>query len=338
MTRALHSLIIGTGAIGQRHMRHLRELDPDGRFTFLRRDRSPREIDTIYHPVIATNLDEALAGKPDLAIVASPSAHHIDVLPRLIAANIPLYVEKPIVINAADVLTVRAALAQSDPAVPRLAGFNFRYLPSLQTLATLISSGSLGRPVRAHLSAGQWLPDWRPQSDYRATYSARRALGGGVLFDLIHELDLCRWWFGTPTNCHAMTAQFSRLEMDVEDSCTVLMRFADGPLVSVGLDYVARQRLRRYEVVGDEGTAIWDLGTHRLHVERPGGIVEVITTKAADFDVAATYPTALADLIHAIRRFQIDMSWPTDLQSRQDLASGLDSSTLAISLKEIAAS
>lgn len=336
MTRPLHSLVIGTGAIGQRHMRHLREIDPGGSFTFLRRDRTPREIDALYNPSIATDLDAALSDQPDLAIVASPSAHHIDVLPRLIAANIPLYVEKPIVIRAADIGTVRTALATSDPAVPRLAGFNFRYLPSLQQLAALISGGALGRPVRAHLSAGQWLPDWRPQSDYRQSYSARRDLGGGVLFDLIHELDLCRWWFGEPTDCHAMTGHISRLEMDVEDCCTALMRFAEGPLVSVGLDYVARQRLRRYEIVGDEGSAIWDLASRRLHIERPGGITQEVTSRPEDFDVAATYPTALTELVCAIRSFRTAGVWTDGLRSRQDLACGLDSSTLAIRLKEIA--
>lgn len=336
MTKPLHSLVIGTGAIGQRHLRHLLEIDPEGTFTFLRRDRSPRDVDEVYRPSIATDLDEAISHRPDLAIVASPSARHIDVLPGLIAANIPLYVEKPIVIVDRDVEVVCAALDRADPAVPRLAGFNFRYLPSLMKLASLIREGGLGRLVRAHLSAGQWLPDWRPQTDYRQTYSAQRALGGGVLFDLIHEIDLCRWWFGAPKECRAMIGRFSRLDMDVEDSCTALMRFPEGPLVSVGLDYVARQRLRRYEIVGDEGTAIWDLKAKRLFVERSGGEVEDVTSDPDDFDVAKTYPHALTEIVSAIRNHQTEGIWPAALKARQDLACGLDSSRLAIRLKEIA--
>lgn len=338
MTASLHTLVIGTGAIGQRHMRHLREMVPDGTFTFLRRDRNPREIDQTYAPRVATTLDEALSHRPDLAIVASPSAHHIDVLPDLIAANIPLYVEKPIVIKADEVIRVETALGASDPTVPRLSGFNFRYLPSLEELAALIVAGSLGNLVRAHLTAGQWLPDWRPQTDYRESYSAQRALGGGVLFDLIHEIDLCRWWFGTPIDCRAMIGRFSRLEMDVEDSCTALMRFGRGPLVSIGLDYAARQRLRRYEVVGDEGTAIWDLRERRLVVERPAGVVEIVTADPADFDVAQTYPRVLGEIVASIRAFRKDRRWPSGLLARQDLSSGLDSSRLAIRLKEIAES
>ncbi len=332
----MHTLLIGTGAIGQRHLRHLRELAPNGTYTFLRRDHVARGIDATYSPRIVTDLDEALDLSPDFAIVASPSAHHVDVLPKLIGANIPLYVEKPIVISRVEVEAVHAALAGADPGVPRLSGFNFRYLPSLERLRSLIAGGAVGRPVRAHLTAGQWLPDWRPQSDYRESYSAQRALGGGVLFDLIHEIDICRWWFGTPQECRAMIGRFSRLQMDVEDCCTALLGFSGGPLVSIGLDYVARQRLRRYEVIGDEGTAIWDLRERRLVVERSGGVVEVVTSDPDDFDVAKTYPTALFEIVAGIRSFWETGRWPAGLLSRQDLASGLESSQLAIRLKEIA--
>ena len=39
--------------------------------------------------------------------------------------------------------------------------------------------------------AGQCLPTWRPESDYKNTYSAKSEKGGGVLRDLSHEIDLC---------------------------------------------------------------------------------------------------------------------------------------------------
>lgn len=335
MRETLHSLVVGTGAIGQRHLRHLADLAPGGRYSFLRRDNAPRGIDALYDPIIRLDLDAALQDRPDLAIVASPSACHIEVLPQLIAANIPLYVEKPIVISAADVVVIEAALAAADPGVPRLAGFNFRYLPSLERLRALIAGGGLGRIVRAHLSAGQWLPDWRPGKDYRTVYSARLELGGGVLFDLIHELDLARWWFGTPQKVQAMTGALSSLGLEVEDSCTVMMRFEGGPLVTVGLDYVARQRLRRYEIIGDAGTAIWDLATRRLCIERSGGITEEICGPEG-FDVAATYPAALTELLAAVHARKSGAALPASLATRQDLASGLASSALAIDIRKAA--
>ena len=54
----------------------------------------------------------------------------------------------------------------------------------------------VGQLVGASAWFGSWLPDWRPDVDYRETYSAQRSLGGGVLLDAIHELDLLVWLAG----------------------------------------------------------------------------------------------------------------------------------------------
>ena len=61
------------------------------------------------------------------------------------------------------------------------------------------AAGSVGSSS-VRLWFGSWLPDWRPAVDYRPTYSARAELGGGVLLDAIHELDMLVWLLGaTPS-------------------------------------------------------------------------------------------------------------------------------------------
>ena len=45
---------------------------------------------------------------------------------------------------------------------------------------------------------GQYLPDWRTNADYSKSYSASFEMGGGVLFDLIHEIDLAVNLMGQP--------------------------------------------------------------------------------------------------------------------------------------------
>ena len=53
----------------------------------------------------------------------------------------------------------------------------------------------MARAVRVECQS--WLPYWRPERDYRESYSAR-ADEGGVLRDLVHELDYAIWAFGGP--------------------------------------------------------------------------------------------------------------------------------------------
>lgn len=310
----MRALIIGTGSIGQRHMRNLQALDPAVEFVLLRRTGQPLPDWPKAH--MAADLAATLALKPDLAIVATPSALHFDVLPALIRHRIPAYVEKPIVTAADQVSVIRHLMGQF-PDIAHVAGFNLRLLSSLQAARQIVVRGDLGRIVRASFSAGQWLPDWRKGQDHRSGYSARSQAGGGVLFDLSHEFDAARFLLGEMNLLHCASAPVEALEIDSEGVAVATARTTEGALVSINLDYVARHPIRRYELVGTEGTLVWDLPARTL-VRMDATGQTVMTDSQPDFDVAATYQTAMKAFLAA----------PDTLQ---DLEDGLRSTELAIS-------
>lgn len=313
----LRALIVGTGSIGQRHMRNLRSAMPQLEFILLRRNKV--ELDGWPEERVVTDLAEALQLAPDLAVVASPSALHIDVLPALIAAGIPSYVEKPIVTSADDAFTIRRALERA-PGAKHYAGFNLRYLPSLRT-ARAVADDRLGRIVRASFTAGQWLPDWRKGLDHRQSYSADSSAGGGVLFDLSHEFDAARFFLGDLELLAAETSVVEALEIDSEGVALAIARAASGALASVAIDYVARKPIRRYELVGTLGTLVWDLGAKSLTIADGAG-VEDVPLPADAFDVAGTYTRSMQDFLNAITS-----GLPGDLQNLED---GLSSTDLPI--------
>lgn len=314
----MRALIIGTGSIGQRHMRNLRTVDPAIEFTLLRRNAEPLEL--WPEAGVEVDLAAALRLAPDLAILATPSALHFNVLPTLIAHRIPTYVEKPIVTTADQVEAIRHALAEN-PGVAHIAGFNLRLLPSLEDARLAVSRGNLGRIVRASFSAGQWLPDWRKGQDHRQGYSARSSEGGGVLFDLSHEFDAARFLLGEMGLLHAATARVDALEIDSEGVAIATARSTSGALVSINLDYVTRHPIRRYELVGTQATLTWDLPAKSLVRSGATGSV-TLSEGQSDFDVALTYQTAMQAFLSGFRSGVAS--------GLQDLEDGLRSTELSI--------
>jgi predicted dehydrogenase len=315
-------LIVGTGSIGRRHIRNLQALVDQPQFIFMRdsarRDALSDEMDA----TVVGTFEAAIALRPELAVIATPSIRHLDALLALLPAHIPCYVEKPVVATEEQAKLLERLLGGLSACPATLVGCNLRHLPSLQRVRGLLQSGAIGQPVRASFQVGQWLPDWRPAQDYRLSYSADPGRGGGVALDLVHEFDAARWLFGEFDQVFAVGGHYSRLEIGSEDSATILLGRTGGPAVAVGLDYVARQPMRRYEIIGDEGTLVWDLVGRRLEHASPNGN-ELIDCGEAGFETAATYVTAMTKMLAAVRSRQ-----PTS----QDIVDGLCSVRLALNV------
>ena len=76
----------------------------------------------------------------------------------------------------------------------------------------------------------------------------------------IHELDLAQWFFGRPQMVYAVGGHLSDLEVDVEDSVTVMLTCGTkdhGFPVTVHLDYLGYPGMRSITVVGDRGRVFW---------------------------------------------------------------------------------
>ncbi|MCF8719386.1 Gfo/Idh/MocA family protein [Nitrospina gracilis] len=317
----MRALIIGTGSIGARHVENIRELHPETEFVFLRREAARDPLAEACRAEVVTNFYETLNPRPDFAVVSTPSGLHMDAITPLIEAAIPFYLEKPAVTRQTDVDALRRLLKENKFSGPTLVGCNLRFLESIARIRKILKEGSLGTVVRAQLTVGQWLPDWRKTQDYRQSYSARSDLGGGVIFDLIHEFDLVRWWFGEFEHVTGHSGKFSMLDIDAEDTATVLLRKKEGPpLVTINMDYVSRRPVRRYELVGDRATLVWDLADRSL--KKIGAReTEVIDCGEAGFTMAQSYKSAMRHFIECVETLH-----PTCL----DIADGLKTTELAL--------
>lgn len=256
-------LVVGSGNISRRHYENLRRARPDTRVVVLSRPKSELP-DWLPVSDRIIELDPSGLGNFAGAIVANPAPmHHISAVP-LIEAGVPVFVEKPLADVAANAdLIVDAAVRLG---TPLMVGYTLRWYEPLQQLMSLARDGTIGALVHVSASVGSHLESWRPDVDYRASVSAQRALGGGALLELSHEIDYCLWLLGRPHTVAATVRQSGILDVDVEDVADLQLGFVDGVGASLHLDLIDREPHRRVRVIGTKGTVELDLLTHELSV------------------------------------------------------------------------
>jgi predicted dehydrogenase len=256
-------MIAGLGSIGRRHLRHLAALGQEDILLYRTHRATLPDEDLAGYPV-ESDLQVALAQKPDAVVVSNPTALHLDVAIPAAEAGCHILLEKPISHSLEGVEVLKAAAQKKGACI--LVGFQFRYHPSLRVAADLLGSGVLGRPVSFRSHWGEYLPAWHPWEDYRESYSARQDLGGGVILTLTHPLDYLHWLLGDVVEVWSFAGQFSDLELEVVDTAEIGLRFSSGVVGSVHLNYTQRPPRHQMEIVCTEGTIRFDNGGTALEV------------------------------------------------------------------------
>lgn len=284
-------LVAGLGSIGQRHVRNLRELlgEELELLAFRVRRSSPliradltaepdSSLETAYGIRDFDDLDVALAERPDAVFVTNPNALHLPVALSAARAGCHLFIEKPV---SDDLDGVGELIAEIEARrLVCLVGYQLRFHPAFELVARLLAERQLGALVAANIVFGEYLPGWHPYEDYRELHVARRDQGGGVLLAQIHDVDLIYALFGLPRRVFALGGKLSSLDLDVEDTASVLLDC--GIPVHLHQDLVQRPATRRYEVIGEDGRLTWDHGAGTVVVLRPDGSEEVTSFAEVD--------------------------------------------------------
>ena len=291
-------MIAGLGSIGRRHLRNLKALGEEDILLY-RSGRSTLQDDELEGYTTETELDAALAHKPDAVIVSNPTALHLEVAIPAAEAGCHLLIEKPVSHNLERVDELLAAVKRGGGKV--LVGYQFRFHPGLQAVKRWLVEGRIGKPISAHAHWGEYLPDWHPWEDYRQSYAARRDLGGGVVLTLCHPFDYLRWLMGEVVSVTSWTGQIGELDLDVEDIAEAIIEFDSGAVGHVHLDYFQRPSAHRLEIIGTEGTIRWDNADGYASIYQ-GGEGECESSSLPDgFDRNALFIAEIRNFIEVAR-------------------------------------
>jgi predicted dehydrogenase len=284
--KPLNIALIGYGFMGKTHSN-----------AFL---QAPRFFDLPYQPilktVVARNADRvrkfadtwgyasaetdwrAVVDRKDIDLVdiASPNDTHAEIAVAAAQAGKMVTCEKPLGRTSAEAQAMVSAVEGAG--VANMVWYNYRRVPAVVLLKTLIDEGKLGRIF--HYRA-QFLQDWTiapdlPQGGEGLWRLDLGVAGSGVTGDLLaHCIDTALWLNGAIAEVTAMTETFvkerkhaltGKIEpVGIDDASAFLCRFQNGSLALFEATRYARGHKALYtlEINGEHASARWDL--HDLH-------------------------------------------------------------------------
>ena len=334
----MKALFIGLGSIGQRHLRNLRKLAGDSVEVIAY--RAKRQVPVLndkfqvdenanlaekYNVREFDDLDEALNERPEIVFITNPTSHHVDVALKAAKAGCHLFIEKPID-SCIDRVDELVELVSSKGLITTVA-YQLRFHPGLNQVYRWLQEKRIGNLLSVSIRQGEYLPGFHPYEDYRISYASRKELGGGVILTQIHEFDYALWFFGLPRRIVAIGGKYSYLEVDVEDTATILMecKCDDRMLpVTLTLDYLQKPPDRNCIIVGDQGKIVWDF--HSGHTTLiPMGGEEKKVFDFSQFDRPSMFVDELKQFLNAVSG---KGSTIVDLQC------GIDSLRMALAARE----
>ena len=222
-------LLIGYGSIGKRHFEVLHTLNTVTSIDVVTK-HDLENIDCYLNMKDIDNLDIY-----DYFIIASETVKHYNQL-EYICSKVKhknILVEKPL---------YDKQYAKIETSNHVYVAYNLRFHSVLVKLAKLLAYEDV---YYANVICGQYLPTWRPEQDYKESYSADIDQGGGVLRDLSHELDYIVWLFGHFNTLEAINTKISDLEINSDDMFTAIGITDRNIVINVSVDYISKTPIRR---------------------------------------------------------------------------------------------
>ena len=243
----LRLAVVGAGIMGSNHVRIGRNLrdaslvavvDPD-----LDRARAAAGTSGVE---VFERVDQVV-DRIDAAVVAVPTAHHVDTALELIEGGVHLLVEKPLAATAAagrELVDVAAAAG-----LVLAVGHVERFNPAVADLPIWVE-----QPI--HIETVRTSP-----------YTAR--ISDGVVFDLlIHDIDIVCSLVGPDAVVEHIDGVSQTVRSPSEDLVSVNLRFSTGLTASLTASRLGQEKIRRIEVTQYDSVVIADLLRQTITIQR----------------------------------------------------------------------
>lgn len=264
-------LIVGSGSIAEKHIKACQTCLSNIQI-YQVPSRENKSLDEISGVNRAETIDSVLVNiKLDFVIICSPASHHAHHIKLILDKNrIPILVEKPLSHSLEKLVNI----VDADKNLIRVA-YCLRHLPVVSAFRDYLKKNIGDTGIKkVDVICLSNVKKWRDKF-FLNTVSARRELGGGVLRELSHEIDLITWLFNVPEVIETHDIKYSIPEMDVETATRFSFYYRNGLTVEFNLDFGSVREVREVRVETHDASSIL-LDVNKRQLEIDGEICPVI--------------------------------------------------------------
>ena len=254
-------LFFGLGSIGKRHAKLLLDNFDHELFAFRSNENASKnelEIPEIHE------LSEIGRIGIDVAFITNPTSEHMKYAKYCAEHGIDLFIEKPLTdkLGDAEEFTVLAKKNKTNVYV----AYCLRFHPVISWLKEHLKDQ---KPIHASVYCSSYLPLWRPGQDHLKGYSANKAMGGGALLDLSHEVDYLFYFFGKPDSLVASGSRASNVTVDSDDFLDAIIQFPN-TTCNLHLDFFSHKNRRDILLDFPTYSVFADLFNNRVELIKEG--------------------------------------------------------------------
>ena len=122
-----------------------------------------------------------------------------------------------------------------------LVGYLIRHDLACHKIKKFLNKELIGKLVNIKMVNKSWLPNWRPSQNYEETVSAKKQLGGGILLEQSHDIDLAIGLFGKIILQNAEVYKSGILNIEVEDSANIFFINKEEVPINIKMDFCSKK-------------------------------------------------------------------------------------------------
>ena len=239
--------VIGTGMIGQEHIRRMTHVLAGVRVvavTDVDAGTAATVAGRVGARVHATGEELIADPEVDAVVVCSWGPTHEQYVLASIAASKPVFCEKPLATTQEACLRIVEAEVGHGSRLVQV-GYMRRYDVAYRALKKVLDSGAIGEPLMMHCA--------HRNANVPGFYEKESAITDTA----VHEIDMVRWMFGSEiVATRVLIPRKSRNGGPLQDPLFLILELANGVLVDVEISVNVRYGYDiRGEILGEDGTA-----------------------------------------------------------------------------------